>query len=400
MSVKENKIEGDAIISGDVTTGGGVTANGSSVFKKNLKVEGWLEASNIQTPYKGLFQTDLMLKSKYPNPQVGWWAMVGEGLPAKVYIVDVDQWIDSGKTTTGLSHEDLIPNIDSLRESIEAVEASIQTEKEERIESDTELLTHIETEITDRQRAIASEKTERQRAIASEKEERQTQDNFLRTDLNLLDRRVISLDKFVVVEVPDLTKEDWGLVEQSDEANSIVETLLGARISGKTILLKDTYYTVPTSSFSDEDVSVTLTYTIGGYEGPIEYRKFIERGGYIGNDDKFNLSIGFLNFYSLVDVSPNAINASYTGNDDLIVFNNTTKTFISLVRISGVLQPQYFGNSPKLIALAEKGIIGKSTIRGYAPASNILYTTSSTLYLWDRTNLNPILKSTSEPISE
>lgn len=394
MSVKENKIEGDAIISGDVTTGGGVTANGSSVFKKNLKVEGWLEASNLRGPCKGLFNTETYLKELYPNPKEGYWAMVGDTVPALVYIAKKDDgkivWVNTGNQTANL---DINVYDSELKVSIDELESKLDTERTTRIEKTNSLATR-DSEL---QASIQTEKEERQRAIASEKEERQTQDNFLRSDLNFLDKRVISLDKFVVVEVPDLTKEDWGLVEQSDEANSIVETLLGATISGKTILLKDTYYTVPTSSFSDEDVSVTLTYTICGYEGPIEYCKFIERGGYIGNDDKFNLSIGFLNFYSLVDVNQNAINANYTGNDDLIVFNNTTKTFISLVRISGVLQPQYFGNSPKLIALAEKGIIGKSTIRGYVPASNILYTTSSTLYLWDRTNLNPILKSTSGP---
>ena len=152
MSVKENKIEGDAIISGDVTTGGGVVANGSSVFKKNLKVEGWLEASNLRGACKGLFENEERLKDLYPTPDEGMWALIGETIPAKVYMAKrvngKTEWVDTGNVTDDL-------NIDfdnsNIQTSIDELRDNISTEISERADQDANLLSAINNESRTRQ---------------------------------------------------------------------------------------------------------------------------------------------------------------------------------------------------------------------------------------------------------
>jgi chromosome segregation ATPase len=63
---------------------------GNATIKRNLKVEGWLEAKNIKNFLKGLFPTMDALKDAYPEPQIGWVALIGDTLPANIAIVNED----------------------------------------------------------------------------------------------------------------------------------------------------------------------------------------------------------------------------------------------------------------------------------------------------------------------
>lgn len=146
------KFDGDVIIGGDVTTGGGVTANGSSVFKKNLKVEGWLEASNLRGACKGLFENEERLKDLYPTPDEGMWALIGETIPAKVYMAKrvngKTEWVDTGNVTDDL-------NIDfdnsNIQTSIDELRDNISTEISERADQDANILNAINNESRTRQ---------------------------------------------------------------------------------------------------------------------------------------------------------------------------------------------------------------------------------------------------------
>ena len=160
MSVKENKIEGDAIISGDVTTGGGVVANGSSTFKKNVRVEGYLEANNIRGANKGAFSDVEKLKEYYPNPKNGWWALVkisGNETTANfaVYLVGSDGWYDSGKifnsVSISLDEVDLEGNavIASLIADIKEVRSDLSKESSNRAAADDNLKTDLLDTIRD-----------------------------------------------------------------------------------------------------------------------------------------------------------------------------------------------------------------------------------------------------------
>lgn len=54
------------------------------------------------TKNKGLFPTVEELKSKYPNPSPGDWAVVGDSIPGKIYRCETaGSWMDTGKTGGG-----------------------------------------------------------------------------------------------------------------------------------------------------------------------------------------------------------------------------------------------------------------------------------------------------------
>lgn len=85
-------IDGDAAVGRHVAVGGNATVQGSMRVGHNVRIDGWLEAPNIKGPNKGLFKTDAKLKELYPTPQDGWWALVGDTVPAQVYIASGGMW--------------------------------------------------------------------------------------------------------------------------------------------------------------------------------------------------------------------------------------------------------------------------------------------------------------------
>lgn len=97
-SIKTTQIDGDVSVGRDVAVGGKVTVQGSSQFKGNMKVEGWLDAKNIKGANKGIFTSVDKLKSAYPFPHDGWWAIVGTSLPGPIYVGDGGEWVPTGET--------------------------------------------------------------------------------------------------------------------------------------------------------------------------------------------------------------------------------------------------------------------------------------------------------------
>lgn len=91
-SIPTKQIDGDVAISRNVTTGGNAAVRGSATINHNLTVKGWLDAPNVKGPSKGLFKTPESLREAYPTPQEGWWALVGDTLPAHVYMCIGGAW--------------------------------------------------------------------------------------------------------------------------------------------------------------------------------------------------------------------------------------------------------------------------------------------------------------------
>lgn len=120
-STPTKQIDGDVAISRNVRIGGKATVRGSVTVGHNLKIEGWLDAVNIKGPNKGLFKTAAQLREAYPNPHEGWWALVGNTLPAQVYIADGGSWTAS-KSAEGNPILAGNPTIDSS-ECVGAIEA-------------------------------------------------------------------------------------------------------------------------------------------------------------------------------------------------------------------------------------------------------------------------------------
>ena len=93
------KVEGDLSVGRNVTAGGNVNVQGALRVGHDLVVEGWLEAKNIKGPLKGLFVTEALLREAYPRPERGWYALVGTGLPADVWVANRKrEWEPTGET--------------------------------------------------------------------------------------------------------------------------------------------------------------------------------------------------------------------------------------------------------------------------------------------------------------
>lgn len=95
---KNHHIPGDLSVSRNANIGGNTTIHGSQHVKGNVKVDGWLEARNIKGSNKGIFQSESKLRSVYPSPLDGWWAIVGNSLPGDIYVGDGGEWVATGGT--------------------------------------------------------------------------------------------------------------------------------------------------------------------------------------------------------------------------------------------------------------------------------------------------------------
>lgn len=96
-SIPTKQIDGDVAVGRNVSAGGDCNIQGKMRVGHNLIVEGWLDARNIKTPNKGLFSSVEKLREQYPVPSNGWWALVGDTLPAPIYIAEGGEWISTGK---------------------------------------------------------------------------------------------------------------------------------------------------------------------------------------------------------------------------------------------------------------------------------------------------------------
>lgn len=91
-------IQGNANISRNANVGSHANVNGDVVVGHNLFVKGWVDAPNIKGPCKGLYASEEALKAAYPRPMPGWFALVGNTLPAQVWRVDGGEWTPTGET--------------------------------------------------------------------------------------------------------------------------------------------------------------------------------------------------------------------------------------------------------------------------------------------------------------
>lgn len=139
--IKTTEIEGDVAIGRHVTAGGNATIQGNTTVKKNLKVEGWLDARNIKGPNKGIFLDVTKLREAYPLPHDGWWALVGNTLPAPLYIADGGAWVATGESAGN-------PTIDSQQynDAVAALDADLK-ELAENVSANAQSIEQIRTQI-------------------------------------------------------------------------------------------------------------------------------------------------------------------------------------------------------------------------------------------------------------
>lgn len=96
--IEVKNFDGDVSVGRNAVVGGDAKVCGGMTVGKNLKVEGWLDAKNIKGSNKGLFVDEASLKKAYPVPQDGWWALVGDTMPAALWVANGGEWVTNGGT--------------------------------------------------------------------------------------------------------------------------------------------------------------------------------------------------------------------------------------------------------------------------------------------------------------
>ena len=138
-SIPTKQIDGDVAVGRNVSVGGKATVRGSATIGHNLKVEGWLDAPNIKGPNKGLFKTAVQLREAFPNPHEGWWALVGDTLPAQVYMADGGAWVaqtnaDGTPKLAGnptVDSSEYMEAVEEMTGDLEAVKIEVNQNKED-----------------------------------------------------------------------------------------------------------------------------------------------------------------------------------------------------------------------------------------------------------------------------
>ena len=173
-NIENHSVGGSVAVGRDITVGGRSTVRGNATFDRDVYISGWLNARNIRGAGKGLYETVDNLKSAYPNPENGWFALVGDTLPADIYRAWGGEWKATGQKggepvlelakLTELS-ESLENEVSARVAADEALKKAIDAEVTARTNGDKELSDALTKEIADREKAIADEVLARTTAI-------------------------------------------------------------------------------------------------------------------------------------------------------------------------------------------------------------------------------------------
>jgi hypothetical protein len=173
-NIENHSVGGSVAVGRDITVGGRSTIRGNATFDRDVYISGWLNARNIRGAGKGLYETVDKLNSAYPNPENGWFALVGNTLPADIYRAWGGEWVATGQKggepvlelakLTELS-ESLENEVSARVAADEALKNAIDAEVTARANGDKELSDALTKEIADREKAIADEVLARTTAI-------------------------------------------------------------------------------------------------------------------------------------------------------------------------------------------------------------------------------------------
>jgi hypothetical protein len=173
-NIENHSVGGSVAVGRDITVGGRSTVRGNATFNRDVYISGWLNARNIRGAGKGLYETVDKLNSAYPNPENGWFALVGNTLPADIYRAWGGEWVATGQKggepvlelakLTELS-ESLENEVSARVAADEALKKAVDAEVTARANGDKELSDALAKEIADREKAIADEVLARTTAI-------------------------------------------------------------------------------------------------------------------------------------------------------------------------------------------------------------------------------------------
>lgn len=157
-NIENHSVGGSVAVGRDVTVGGRSTIRGNATFNRDVYISGWLNARNIRGAGKGLYETVDKLNSAYPNPENGWFALVGNTLPADIYRAWGGEWVATGQKggepvlelakLTELS-ESLENEVSARVAADEALKKAIDAEVTARSEADKALQTAMDKNVTE-----------------------------------------------------------------------------------------------------------------------------------------------------------------------------------------------------------------------------------------------------------
>lgn len=133
MSMRNEEINGDLTVNRDVVVGKNLHTRGNAQFDHGVVVKGWLDAPNIKGAFKGLYASGSALKSAYPRPMPGWYALVGNAIPADVWRVDGDEWVPTGEKggEPNMDLASLVERIEAAEEVMLGTESRVETAEED-----------------------------------------------------------------------------------------------------------------------------------------------------------------------------------------------------------------------------------------------------------------------------
>ncbi len=103
-------LPGSLSVSRHANVGASARVNGDLRVGHTLFVEGGIESRGLMMTCKGMFRDEGTLRKVYPEAEEGWWALVGEGLPAKVYLGVDGKWVATGETSgVTMVYRDIFP---------------------------------------------------------------------------------------------------------------------------------------------------------------------------------------------------------------------------------------------------------------------------------------------------
>lgn len=139
--IKTNVFAGDVSVGRNVFAGGDANISGDASIGHNLVVKGWLDARNVKHANKGMFLSASRLSEVYPSPRDGWWALVGDSLPAAIYVACDGEWVSTGKSggEITIDVEQYWSALTSVREELALVRESVSDAKSSAVAEAKEL---------------------------------------------------------------------------------------------------------------------------------------------------------------------------------------------------------------------------------------------------------------------
>lgn len=240
------------------------TIDGDLTVQNDLTVGGVIRAKALKQPNCGLFETLEALKAKYPNPEVGMWATVGNTIPATVYLcAEEGVWKNTGQTG-GIDSLDwsristIEGNVSTLRSDVDAIKESNTA-----LKGDVDAIKESNTALKGDVATLQKESGEHSEAIASclatlTEHEKRLIKTVAFADLDTLTDPVASVGIYSVTanRVPRMVV-GLLLVHSDDGGHQVTQTLFSNHTAGEDGTMDGSAHSDTSSTISTRHYNVS-----------------------------------------------------------------------------------------------------------------------------------------------